>query len=175
LSWWFSRTTTYRKKIGFCLYLVYGSFSKYTYFFLFIFWWHQIFSFTFFFSRLVLPTWRWKSMDCINSRRYVTTTGMENKHYTISNGLVWFGSMVLNAIFNNISVISWRPVFLGEETEVPGENHRSIASNWQTLSHNVVHQDWILLIFSIRVIFKIHVLFPVHFLVTSNIFFQVFL
>jgi hypothetical protein len=38
-TWW--KTTTYRKKIGFCLYLVYGSFSKYTYFFLFIFWWHQ--------------------------------------------------------------------------------------------------------------------------------------
>ena len=53
------KTTTYRKKIGFCLYLVYGSFSKYTYFFLFIFWWHQIFSFTFFFSRLVLPTLQW--------------------------------------------------------------------------------------------------------------------
>ena len=78
-------------------------------------------------------------MDCINSRRYVTTTGMENKHYTISNGLVWFGSMVLNATFNNISVISWRSVLMVEETEVPGENHRSIASNWQTLSHNVVH------------------------------------
>jgi hypothetical protein len=81
--------------------------------------------------------WRWKSMDCINSRRYVTTTGMVNKHY--SNGLVWFGSMVFNATFNNISVISWRSVLLVEETEVPGENHRSIASNWQTLSRNVVH------------------------------------
>ena len=27
------------------------------------------------------------------------------------------------AIFNNISVISWRSVLLVEETEVPGENH----------------------------------------------------
>ena len=40
--------------------------------------------------------------------------------------------MVLNATFNNISVISWQSVLLMEETEVPGENNRP------TLSHNVV-------------------------------------
>jgi hypothetical protein len=38
----------------------------------------------------------------------------------------------------SISVISWRSVLLWEETEGPGENHRSVASHWQTLSHNVV-------------------------------------
>jgi len=31
--------------------------------------------------------------------------------------------------FNNISVISWQPVFLVEETGVPGESHRPIASH----------------------------------------------
>jgi hypothetical protein len=41
--------------------------------------------------------------------------------------------MVFNAIFNNISVISWRSVLLVEETRVPGENHRPVI-----LSHNVV-------------------------------------
>ena len=46
--------------------------------------------------------------------------------------------MVLNATFNNISVISWRSVLLVEETEVPGENHRPVASYRQTLSHIVV-------------------------------------
>jgi hypothetical protein len=46
--------------------------------------------------------------------------------------------MVLNATFNNISVISWRPVLLVEETRVPRENHRPAASHWQILSHNVV-------------------------------------
>ena len=51
-------------------------------------------------------------------------------------GLVWF--MVLKTAFNNISVISWRSVLLVEETRVPGENHRPIASYWQSLSHNVV-------------------------------------
>ena len=47
--------------------------------------------------------------------------------------------MVLNATFNNISVISWRSGLLVEETGVPGENHRPVASHWQALSHNVVH------------------------------------
>jgi len=46
--------------------------------------------------------------------------------------------MVFNATFNNISAISWRLVLLVEETVVPGENHRPVASDWQTLSHNVV-------------------------------------
>jgi hypothetical protein len=47
--------------------------------------------------------------------------------------------MVLNATFNNISVISWRSVLLVEETGGPKENHWPVASHWQTLSHNVVH------------------------------------
>jgi hypothetical protein len=46
--------------------------------------------------------------------------------------------MVLNATFNNISVISWRSILLEEETGVPGENHRNVASHRQTLSHNMV-------------------------------------
>jgi hypothetical protein len=44
-------------------------------------------------------------------------------------GLVWFGFMVFNATFNNISVILWRSVLLVEETEGPGENHRPVASH----------------------------------------------
>jgi hypothetical protein len=38
-------------------------------------------------------------------------------------GLVWFGFMVFNATFNNISLISWQSVLLVEEAGVPGENH----------------------------------------------------
>jgi hypothetical protein len=34
--------------------------------------------------------------------------------------------------------MSWWSVLLVEETGVPGENHRPVASHWQTLSHNVV-------------------------------------
>jgi len=46
--------------------------------------------------------------------------------------------MLFNTIFNNISVILWRSNLLVEETGVPGENHRPAASDWQTLSYNVV-------------------------------------
>ena len=46
--------------------------------------------------------------------------------------------MVFNATLNNTSVISWWLVLLEEEVEVPGENHRPVASHLQTLSHNVV-------------------------------------
>ena len=38
-------------------------------------------------------------------------------------------SMVFNATFNNISVISWRLVLLMEETEVPEENHGPVAKS----------------------------------------------
>ena len=54
----------------------------------------------------------------------------------MSMNMVWF--MVFNATFNNISVISWLSVLLVEETGVPDENHRPVASHLQTLSHNVV-------------------------------------
>jgi len=40
----------------------------------------------------------------------------------------WGRVRVLNATFNNISVISRRSVLLGEETVVPGENHRPVTS-----------------------------------------------
>jgi hypothetical protein len=44
---------------------------------------------------------------------------MHIKCIIIVNG--WF--MVLNATFNNISVISWQSVLLVEETGIPGENY----------------------------------------------------
>ena len=40
------------------------------------------------------------------------------------------------------TVISWQSILVVEETGVPGENHRPVASHWQTLSHNVVHLPW---------------------------------
>ena len=49
----------------------------------------------------------------------------------------WF--IVLNATFSNISAISWLSVLVVEEAGVSGENHRPVASHWQTLSYNVVH------------------------------------
>ena len=49
-----------------------------------------------------------------------------------------FRVIMINTTFHNISVISWWSVLLVEETKVPRENHRPVASHWQTLSHNVV-------------------------------------
>jgi len=46
--------------------------------------------------------------------------------------------MVFNVTFNSISVIWWRSILLGEETGVPGENHRPVVSQWLTLSHKGV-------------------------------------
>ena len=46
--------------------------------------------------------------------------------------------MMINATFSNNSAISWRSVLLVDETGVPGENHRPVASHRQTLSHNIV-------------------------------------
>jgi hypothetical protein len=52
--------------------------------------------------------------------------------------MVWFWFMVFNATFNNISVITWQSALLVEETSVPGENHRPVASQCQAFSHNIV-------------------------------------
>ena len=43
--------------------------------------------------------------------------------------------IVFNVTFKNISVILWWSVLFVEET---GENHRPVASNWQTLTHKIV-------------------------------------
>jgi hypothetical protein len=45
--------------------------------------------------------------------------------------------MVFSATFN----LSWWSVLLVEETGGHGENHRPVASHWQTWSHNTVHDD----------------------------------
>jgi hypothetical protein len=55
-------------------------------------------------------------------------------HILIKHFLAAF-YVVFNATFNNISVTLWWSILLMEETRVPGENHRPVASQWQTLSH----------------------------------------
>ena len=54
-------------------------------------------------------------------------THTHTKTKTNKQSVGWF--MVVNATFNNISAISWRSVSLVEETAVPGENHRPVASH----------------------------------------------
>ena len=43
--------------------------------------------------------------------------------------------VVFNATLNNIS---WQSALLMGKTRVNGENHRLVATPWQTLSHNDV-------------------------------------
>ena len=43
--------------------------------------------------------------------------------------LLTFPHKVLNATFDNVSVILWWSVLLMEETGIPGENHRPAASH----------------------------------------------
>jgi hypothetical protein len=45
--------------------------------------------------------------------------------------------VVLNATFNNIQLYHGGQFYLVEETGLPGENHLTVASYGQTLSHNV--------------------------------------
>jgi hypothetical protein len=51
--------------------------------------------------------------------------------------LVTYGASSSNN-FNIRQSNSWCSVLLVEETRVPGENNRPVASHWQNLSHNVV-------------------------------------
>ena len=60
---------------------------------------------------------------CHNTDIYIVNIGLE--------------TMVFNATFNDISVISRRSIFLVEETRVPRENHLSATNHGHTLSHNV--------------------------------------
>jgi hypothetical protein len=46
--------------------------------------------------------------------------------------------MVFSATFNSITAISWWSVLLVNETGFFGENHRPVATNRRTLSHNIV-------------------------------------
>ena len=52
-----------------------------------------------------------------------------NRVMMIISALNLIRIMVFNATFNNISVILWHAVLLVEETRVPGENHRPVASH----------------------------------------------
>jgi hypothetical protein len=58
---------------------------------------------------------------------HVEGKGLSNNDKTVTyEGREWFGFMVFNATFNNISAILRQLVLLVEETGVPGENHRPV-------------------------------------------------
>ena len=59
------------------------------------------------------------------SLSYVQATKIKPKYRTVSEGFV----MVFSGTFNNISIISWWSVLLVDETAIPGEYHRPVASH----------------------------------------------
>ena len=70
---------------------------------------------------------------------------------------------MFNTTFSNISATSWWSVLVVEEAGVHGENHRTVASHWQTLSYNVVSstpkEDWLIdfwCLTPLSAIFQIH-------------------
>jgi hypothetical protein len=67
----------------------------------------------------------------LSGSQTLCTTSLSIPYVQLDVGWV----MVFNVTFNNISAISWWPVLLVEETGVPGENHRPVASHLQTLFH----------------------------------------
>ena len=73
---------------------------------------------------------KWKEILC--TRIYIYKHTVTGKCIICPVGsLIWF--MVFNATFNNILGFLWRSVLLVEETGIPGENHRPVASDWHTL------------------------------------------
>ena len=69
----------------------------------------------------------------INNTNKIVDVKVSNTYSLLIYGLCLWCSTPLS-IF---SAISWRSVLLVKETGVRGENHRSVAIYWQTLSHNV--------------------------------------
>ena len=91
---------------------------------------------------IVWPTIQNRKYFWINwIRAFCVQSTVFKKMYTWSliEMCVRFMFMVFNTNFNNISVVTWRSVLFVEKTGGPEENHRLIASHWQTFSNNVVH------------------------------------
>jgi len=65
---------------------------------------------------------------CLNKYRSINQY-CDKTIYLCAYVLLLVRVMVLNATFNNISVISWRSVLLVEEIGVSGKNHRPAASH----------------------------------------------
>ena len=76
-------------------------------------------------SNVMVSRYLTKARALLDSLLYLCM--IMNTPHSIS--VLWFGFMVLNATFNNISVISWQSVLLLNETGLPTENHRPVTSN----------------------------------------------
>jgi len=80
-----------------------------------------------------------ESLLCLTRTTQHFFSNKTGRNYNILpvNRLIDFYFWCFNATFNNVSVISWRPVLVLEEAEVPGENHWLWASNWLSAASRV--------------------------------------
>ena len=83
------------------------------------------------FALLVLERKQLKYLRTINLPPVLLATNRAVLHEKIKLDK-GYRTMVFNATFNNISAISLQSVLLVEETGVPRENHRPVASYCQT-------------------------------------------
>ena len=115
-----------------------SSFSAIFHGFSLIFWewrtWKKIYiAFIFFYNTICLSV-RNKSIHVVPEWwNYRLTLHIKSKKRNVNKFCLfdndwWF--LVLNATFNNISAILWRPVLVVEETGVLGEKHWQWVSNW---------------------------------------------
>jgi hypothetical protein len=58
--------------------------------------------------------------------------------YMFKYNVLWLVLLICNSTINTISVYRGDELFFFMATGVSGENHRSDASHWQTLSHKIV-------------------------------------
>ena len=95
-------------------------------------------------SNILLPTcteyWSWPpSTSWIYMHNYFLSYyqwGMTSMHIFLAI-LVWFGLWYLKPLSTKFQLYRVK-VLLVEETRVPGENQRPVASHWQTLSYKFV-------------------------------------
>jgi hypothetical protein len=90
---------------------------------------------------IILPSlpWLYGTMQSVPITTDVVSSNLN--HGEVYNIMLIDCLRMLNTTFNNISVL------LVEETGVPRENHWPVASDWQTLSHNVVYHIWTIFLY----------------------------
>ena len=102
------------------------------------------------FDLLQCKEWSCLKITNINNK-YIRHYDAKHYNKTITNKLIrtqlkfriifwglYVRVMVFKATFYYISVISWRSIYLVEESVVHRENHRPVTSHWQPLLYKAV-------------------------------------
>ena len=75
----------------------------------------------------------WRTVDIRSSSLLKTSSDDFFLIKDVHGCVCLFCFVISNVTFKNISVISWRSVLIG------GENHRPVASDWQTFYHIMLY------------------------------------